>query len=413
VPALLAALLSALAVTLALAVPASAGTPSFVLYECGDPERVHYETDLCRIDPDGRGARRLTNDAVSQDEYRFPTLTRDGTRIAFARGGSTQRLFTAPLDLSSPTELAGVQVWESAISPDGRRVAYVEAAEPIEGEPEHSSTPVLFTVDSDGTNRRKWGRMLMFPTWVGDRLAAVVGGLHGGRRACLLLEGSGICERTIAEVEKGELRQPAVSPDGRLVAAYVSPDPDLWIRPGIWTFAAKTGRRTGGIVGGLVSGDPVWSPDGRAIAFTDAGSIEVRQRPGPKESLGTPGYTLWNHLQKAAAGHPAWVGARDTARARLRITRMSVRGRRAVVAGTAARKLRGRLRAEFSRGGGSVASRTFYPKVRDGRFAFAYRVPREHPGDGHWWCGINLSYPGGETHGWDVVHGRPRGGVCR
>ena len=382
---------------------AGAGTSSFVVYGCSDPSGQRQGTDLCRVDLDGRGRRRLIADAQTSSDYTHPSLSA-GSRpqLAFGRGLPTGGLFEASIDMSGSRPVGGGTIWRVAISPAGDRVAYVETEDPLPSEPQGSQTPVLFTVRSDGSDRRTWGRRLTDPTWLGNQLVAVLGGVDGGSQVCVLREGTGQCERTLASLPEGQLKEPAVSPDRAIVAVVAERDsPQLF--PGIYLFSTKTSGRVDGPIGTNVSRHPAWSPDGRALAYGDAGAIYVQRRPP-----GAGGY----QLVRRGAGELAWGGISGQRSPRLRVRSVVVRGRQVTIRGTIARKARAALRVEFARGGGVVRSRIFWRRAHHGRFGFRYRIPHENPADGFFSCGLFVSYPGDTTFGWGYARRVPRGGAC-
>ena len=99
---------------------------STIVYVC--------DKDLCRTDEHGPRPVRLTRDGAA-GAYSRPTLSLDGKRLAFKRG-ARGRAYTARLKRRAlsdvtrigprPTARATPTQFDVAISPDGKRVAWVE-----------------------------------------------------------------------------------------------------------------------------------------------------------------------------------------------------------------------------------------------------------------------------------------------
>lgn len=349
---------------------AGARTASYLAFECRDPEGLSYDSDLCRVDADGRAMRHLTRNAVTTSDYLYPSLSAGGhPRLAFAFGYPEPGVFVARADASGRRSLGGSGASRVAISPSGGRVAYVETREPLPGEPQGQSIPVLFTVRSDGSGRRQWGRRLTDPTWLGNRLVAVRGGLDGGPEVCILREGTRHCERTVARLPGGYIRTPAISPDRKLLAAVAERDSPFLARS-IWVFRTKTAKVVGDDVGGLVAGGPAWSPDGRALAYTDESRLYVQQRPP------AAGRYI---LVSSGAERPVWGGVGGTRSTKLRVTGVSVDGRDVTVRGTIASGVRRALRLDFWRTGSTGREGIIWRRARSQLHA-ALHDPQGEPG---------------------------------
>jgi Tol biopolymer transport system component len=397
------ALAAALA-TAAIAAPAARAAPaSFLVYTCEEHETIGIGEDLCRIGPDGRGRRRLTSDGrEGSARYDHPALSADGRLLAFTHGAPETPLWAAAPDATNRRRLPTTDVRYNAVNAGGTRLAYVEIMDTLPGEPQGEATAVLHTVNADGGDRRQWARRVNYPTWWGNRLVAVPGGLDGGERVCVMKEGTGECERSIAVMMGHILRHPAVSPDGRLVAAVAESTNIHLSDPGLFLFSTRTRKRVGVVSRSLLAERPAWSPDGQAIAYADGDEIEVVPRGKPEA------------VQHLAVGeHPTWAGRAGTRRSGLKVTSVSIRGRRMVARGTIAPGARERLHVTFT---GSTAtggySRAWWPRPGGGgRFTVAHTIG--DPGDRYVaGCRLVITYPGDGRRKRSTSMRRPRGGVC-
>jgi Tol biopolymer transport system component len=236
--------------------------------------------------------QRLTRDGARLGGYSRPTIDRAGRRIAF-KLGDPGRVFSADArarkrvrigpDPGSPRDATQ---FDAAISPDGRRVAWVEThvnvvfggfdyrryVATVRGEDPHQ-------VASNG------GRP--FVAWF-DAAQIIREGppsddppLSPDHSLCLPdpeTETNGVCGRLIARDPAHDLRHPSASPDGRFVVAtaYDPPaDDDLAIdHPGaIVLFDTATGEPLRCLTPGPNDGGPTVSPDGRSVAFERRGGI--------------------------------------------------------------------------------------------------------------------------------------------
>lgn len=274
------AALLGLALALLAAAPASADQ---LVFACGDA----FE-DVCRARPDGTGTERLTAGGA-------PALTRDGRTLAyvfesdvFLRRGGTELKATAQF---SPLLVR--------FRADGARFAAAELAAAIGG------TQVC-TYDSDlsGTNEGRYclatgvaSGMDYLPD--GRLLMSGSGGTStAGRIVISLLRpedgGPTGVERRLVDDPAFDLHSPAVSPDGRLVAVVQAP-----VGGGTEGHIALYDLATGAFVRRLTgipnASAPVFSPDGRRVAFDAVGAVWVTRtngKPGDEDSVITTGRSV-------------------------------------------------------------------------------------------------------------------------
>jgi TolB protein len=227
---------------------------------------------LFTIRPDGLGmAERAGGDGVSDGRA---TWSPDHRRVLFAGhsegkgsfvvmdadGGNAQPLFTPAFD--------SLAVGNPAWSPDGRRIAFIGyASETYKND--------LYVVGVDGRGLINLTAGLPdykdWPTWSPDgrQIAFSLWRAGGGKQtqdlAVINSDGSGLKYLTGPE---GDEYAPDWSPDGKTLVFVRK----LRSRRGLFTMPAGGGPMT--LL--LWDGDhPVWSPDGRFIAFDFDGLFRV------------------------------------------------------------------------------------------------------------------------------------------
>jgi len=178
--------------------------------------------DLYRIDPDGSGLRRLTENREGNFD---PAVSPDGRRIAFAssRDGDAE-IYVMGADGGRQRRLTAFyrDDWGPRWSPDGRAIAFLSNRE---------GTDRVFLVSPDGTGLRK---------------------LSAGADSA---------------AAPGQEADPAWSPDGTRIAVT------RHVRPGE-SHVRIVDVRTGGareVRVAAAASQPAWSSDGRYLVFT-AGS---------------------------------------------------------------------------------------------------------------------------------------------
>lgn len=235
---------------------------SKIVFACG--------SDLCAVDPDSGASARITRDGRSSP-YRLPSVTRDGRRVAAARGNDVVvgRYGTALTDRwTSERDINDV-----AIAPDGSGVgeshSYVvnRYGCPLTGGclelvdmSATSYTPA--GGPSEGTRSYPGGGGVGF---LGRALLSsryLIG--DDTHRICAVADPAATdasCETRI--VSPTTLSGPDGSPDGKLIAAAVG-EPAPSEATTVTLFDAATGavvRRLG------AGGSPTFSPDSRHVAY--------------------------------------------------------------------------------------------------------------------------------------------------
>lgn len=278
--AVVASLLLATAFLLA-PLPAATARASIV-YQCA--------INLCRVEADGTGQAQITSDGTAVSPYTWPSLSRDGTRMAWIRNGD---LFLGSASAQPSVGPIVRSAIFAAIRPDGAQVGLLEKsyAFPVGTYVkvyDASGAPVLSGPQPDNYSLG-WapGNALLLP-WSGSPKIGICVAADTG--------GSWQCVTRVASDPAGDLNFPAVSPDGKLLAV------DDGGRIAVFDYAAHTLLRY--VTAGPGDTTPAWSPDSASIAFQrstgTASSSEVRvvKADGSGERL----------LAGGGAQTPTWGG---------------------------------------------------------------------------------------------------------
>ncbi|HET7856936.1 MAG TPA: C25 family cysteine peptidase, partial [Gaiellaceae bacterium] len=233
--------------------------------------RIVFETnrdgnlEIYRMDADGSGVTRLTNDPASDGG---PALSPDGTRVAFwsdrtentdiyamgVDGGGVTRLTTAVATDDQP-----------AYSPDGTKIAFVSRRD---GDAE------IYVMNADGTGQTNISNSPssdeLVPSWSPDGTRIAFDSNRDGNREIYLMNANGSDQTRVTD-DPAEDTDPDWSPDGTKLA-FVSTrvfDHQVFTMNIDGTDVFNVSGNPGGF-----SADPSWSPDGTRIAY-------VRSRPEP------------------------------------------------------------------------------------------------------------------------------------
>jgi dipeptidyl aminopeptidase/acylaminoacyl peptidase len=235
-----------------------------------DPEEDRSNADIWLLDVTTGAARRLTSNKASDTS---PVFSPDGKRLAFLSrrdgdkatqlyvialdGGEAERLTEMPLGVSNPK-------W----FPDGKRIAFVSSVVGGDGTPESTKkalearekSKVKANVSEDRLFRY-WDRWLTNDEWphifsVDVATRKVTDLLPGSRRFFDLQDGTGRFD---------------VAPDGNAIvfAANATDPPYRKLNQDLFLVPAAGGAPRNLTEGNpAADGDPVFSPDGKTIAFT-------------------------------------------------------------------------------------------------------------------------------------------------
>jgi TolB protein len=214
--------------------------------------------DLFSVVPGTRPAQ-LTHTAATEAN---PVTSPDGRRVMFAQypiGGSGPGVFVMDVDGGRLHRLAyqgGVGSW----SPDGRRLAYVVSRGPL--------APRIYVAAADGSHARPLVDGIS-PTWSPDgrRIAFVQPWKHDPYvgHALGVIDADGGSARQLLHLRRRIVYGLAWSPGGNWIA-FVNSHPTR-----LASFLELVNPETGGTrrvtSGRFWDGNPVWSPDGRRLAF--------------------------------------------------------------------------------------------------------------------------------------------------
>ena len=178
-----------------------------------------------------------------------------------------------------PIGASGGTYAQPRLSPDGKRIAVV-----VRGDDQHDIW--LYELGRNNWNRFTTEGNSEFPLWTGDGTRLTYNSDRSGSVAIdwKRADGSGAAETLVAGAFARRAFPFSWSPDGLLALVAVRPAQDIFtVRPGSGVepkvFVATE----------AVEGAPMFSPDGRAIAYvsveTSRNEIHLRPFPGPGEKV--------------------------------------------------------------------------------------------------------------------------------
>jgi Tol biopolymer transport system component len=227
------------------------------------------------VGADGRGRQNLTRTAAIESEL---ALSPDGRRIAYVRSeGIRSQIWVMNVDGSDQRSLTSGggdgEFWPQW-SPDGRRLAYMvwddSACTPVSGS--GCAVPDVWTVDADGSGDRKVLDNAFQPRWspVGSKLLfqrydpnpdRATLGVYVARS-----DGTGVRKLVRAALWWSERAPPEWSPTGRTIIYGVGMGA---VRLHLLSVDGRRARFL------AVGSSPAWSHDGSRIAFTRGSGIWV------------------------------------------------------------------------------------------------------------------------------------------
>jgi hypothetical protein len=269
-----------------------------IVYVCGN--------DLCKINPAGGPAVPLTTDGTAAAPYRRPSLSRDGTKLAFLHGptGSTQSvdgIYVADANAANrrgPFKNQGADTTPPAsllvMKPDGSRVAYTHIYTTYNTSTYQNEVHSdLESFASDGSDQQ-WIECCSYSVGFGadgsylgtDNRATTSDAVA----ICLLSPPSGPrtndarCVRYVAADPARDLFQSSVSPDGSVIVAESCAKGNCSSDSRIESFTYATGAPRGFLTAGPTDGDPAFSPAGDRVVFSRGKDLYTIAAAGPAGS---------------------------------------------------------------------------------------------------------------------------------
>ena len=296
--------------------------------------------DLCRVAPDGSARARITHDAAAGGPvYGWLSATADGSRLGVSYGNRSYVLDGSGRRLDGPLAHSGGAVLVTQIRPDGGQVATIETIGELQ--PPLAQIPYLFLARADGSGRETVSRATAATAWLGDRLLRdeSADAAPFEQQICLLASNTDFpCERLVAGEPGHDLWDPAVSPDGSLVAATRAPVDAF--QGEIALYSTATAQLVRVLTSGPADSQPTWSPNGRSLAFTRGREglwvVRATGRPGSERRILASGIQpVWvrggalalSGPKRARAGKPVRIRLAGAARgARASLQRKAGRG---------------------------------------------------------------------------------------
>ncbi len=317
--------------------------------------------DLCAVTEAGAVAP-LTSDAAAAGAYSWPSLSRDGSVLAYIRGGTPYRAGRRGADPAPVLQTTDAEA--ISVSPDGR--SFLIRTFAISDDFDFSWTLAL----AGELGPRSWSSAWEFaePGWSGGRpLVTGPGADDLSSVVCRPpVAPSGPapgCGPPVAQAPDAALSHPAGTADGRVVVAAATAAASDERR--IVAFDATTGAPLRTLSAGPFDSSPSLSPDGTEVAFTRGDDTWVVPLAGGPERLLARGVVdaAWGGSAAAgggrrgrpapAAGRPQLVPGSLLGRGR----RAGLRARCLARAGCAARTW-------TLRRGGRLVGRVAVPALR-------------------------------------------------
>jgi TolB protein len=228
-----------------------------------DGSRIAFVSggDVYVIRADGTGQVQLTQ---TPEEEAAPAWTRRGKVVYSTFANNSSRLFMIDPDGRNGRVIATVPGRGPVLSPDESRVIYWTGS--------WTSTRLLVaTLDGSAVHQITDGSSIAWNSqWSPDgrRIAYTGRDLGGGLHVFVMnADGSGPRQLTHVPAGEGEAQVPAWSPDGHQIAFQTTPGPG---KPGhVWIADAETGvaRKIAVHTQPFIDEVPSWFPDGKRLAF--------------------------------------------------------------------------------------------------------------------------------------------------
>ena len=240
----------------AAATPASDEPGGKIVYTCMISKNGE-QNDLCLINADGTGFRRLTVDP--KDDSFYASIAPDGASVIFAgREDGSNFVEIFELRLSDLTKIRlGCPLpghcSAPTISPDGRQIIFTY---------NDWKTLSVWIMDRDGTNPRQVSELAWDPVWSPDGSRVLFAGGQSSRPQLFTANPDGSQRFQVTDLDR--LRGRSDWSINGLIATYQG---SPWNRQVVVIQPDGSGYREVSPPGGNSQG-PSFSPDGRWIAFT-------------------------------------------------------------------------------------------------------------------------------------------------
>jgi TolB protein len=229
--------------------------------------RIAFELfgDIATMNADGSGVVVITSGGTDRD----PAWSPNGEKIAFARSldGRSSRLYTMNADGSAVMPLTNEVAAEPAWSPDGTRIAFTST---------RGGNSDIWVVSAGGGDLRRLtstGAHDFAPAWSPDGTTIAFASVRNGNTDIYAIRVDGTSQTQLTDHPAADL-DPAWSPDGRRLVFSSArghfPPPGGTFFP-LDLYLMNADGSSVALLGGDSANDrePSWSPDGRAIAFTN------------------------------------------------------------------------------------------------------------------------------------------------
>ena len=284
---------------------------AFMSRRDGNPEIYVMATD-------GGNLRRLTNNS---DKDFSPSWSPDGKRIAFIsdrdghvhprHGWSTYEIYVMNADGSNPQNLTNnpSDDRDPSWSPDGKRIVFSSARDN-----DNPQNREIYVMDADGSNQQRLTENIdddRDPSWSPDGERIVFSASREGHvedkfgitAEIYVMDADGGNEQRLTKNRNNDW-YPVWSPDGKRIAFGSDRKGDL-VKFEIYVMDADGGNQQRLTENRGWDSSPSWSPNGERIAFTSerAGNYEiyVMDADGGNEQ------NLTNHPDSDA--NPAWLNS--------------------------------------------------------------------------------------------------------
>ena len=199
---------------------------------------------------------------------RHASFSRDGSKLAYARGRRISNVWRVPISTDRPATWAEAEqlTFDQAfvemldVSKDGRLVLSTD----------RSGNPDLWIRDAESGEMQQlttdstpdWA-----PKWSPDGEEVAFYAFRGGKRELWTVPAGGGKARKVTGIEDRGI-YPDWSPDGQSIAFFVADD--------VWIVPAEDGEARRVTTDPAADSTPIWSPDGRSLAFLSLRTNEQR-----------------------------------------------------------------------------------------------------------------------------------------